>query len=970
MGNSAQITAGGDFTLQALTTNNKGIQAVTTTGNSGVVGIAAAIASTHDSTTAQMNGTATVGGTALVQAQEVKNGVMSGLLLGIIPNMLAGVAANSGVGNYDTGMLISNLQGGLPNFFSQLASYLAGPFQYATEGFLGTQSPTFSQSAAGQVAPSVAVDVEVNLANASLGEGATLRAHGNLTVDAQTNDRPNVIASSGISTPQTGTGIAPGSTTSFDGSFAVAYGDYTNTATATIGAGANVDSGGQLSVTSETFNDYEDTYNVNLVTPFEPMVTKTDASEANDVTLTNGEIVEVDPNHTGNGSAGHWYEYLGGTQTNVDLTTEDFGTPLWDDLGQPWEYEAKEFIGNLTTYLDNSFGLDNNFADTWSQATSNNNTKYAIAGSWTTDNLNQTSSATISQGAQINQDKDRLYRTRAQNVFVLATNTDSSLNLGGSVQVGGLSGSSKTFSPGVNNFGAGVQASQGAIGAAFVWINYQDNTTATIDTGVNLSADSLDVDAENAVLNASILISGATSGNFGGIGVASIIEVNDTTLAQIAAGSSLLIGDGPVVETTPAAPSIVPGVQPLANTSLTSLAFNANELPGATGTDTLGNSTDTIDASTIVQAHDALYLLNGAGGIMSANNVGVGASVDYDDITRDTEAFIGDPNGSKGNASAGTLTSAGNVIDDARNSGSILTLAVAAATVSGNSSSTSSPTGSPAPQQGGQYGVGVSGDVSFNQVTDTTLAYVDDTALAASAVSVNATNQTLVIALSGSVAWVTNSQGTSVGIAGSYTENDLGGTTTAFVDNASVTLTGNFTVDATTSAEIYSISASGSFAHDNQGIAVAGQVSINSIGISTLAEVLDQSSVSAGNVAVTATSSEQVFAIAGALAYGGRAGFGTSVSVNTIPGTGSNSVWALIQDSDVTATGAGTLALTALSQETVDSITAAIGASKKGMAVALAVSINTISPDTEAVIRRRATHPPLPPRMASSPAAA
>ena len=72
---TAQIRAGGDFTLQANTVNNKALQAVTTTGDDGNVGIGIAIAYTNDTTTAQLDGPATVGGDALVQANEVKNGV-------------------------------------------------------------------------------------------------------------------------------------------------------------------------------------------------------------------------------------------------------------------------------------------------------------------------------------------------------------------------------------------------------------------------------------------------------------------------------------------------------------------------------------------------------------------------------------------------------------------------------------------------------------------------------------------------------------------------------------------------------------------------------------------------------------------------------------------------------------------------------------------------------------------------------
>ena len=107
---TAQIRSGGDLTVQANTVNNKALQAVTTTGDDGNVGLGMAIAYTNDSTTAQIDGPATVGGDALVQANEVKNG-FSGTKLFFLPTLFTGVAVNTGVGNDDSGDLLNNMQG-------------------------------------------------------------------------------------------------------------------------------------------------------------------------------------------------------------------------------------------------------------------------------------------------------------------------------------------------------------------------------------------------------------------------------------------------------------------------------------------------------------------------------------------------------------------------------------------------------------------------------------------------------------------------------------------------------------------------------------------------------------------------------------------------------------------------------------------------------------------------------------------
>ena len=256
---------------------------------------------------------------------------------------------------------------------------------------------------------------------------------------------------------------------------------------------------------------------------------------------------------------------------------------------------------------------------------------------------------------------------------MLATGTNSSMNAGGSVQTPGLSGSSKELQIGVNAPDYGVQASDAAIGAAFVIVDYSDNVTATISPGVNLYADSLDVDAETAVFNFSALISGGSSKKFGFIGVLSLVNVSDTTQAQVAAGSTLDVGNGNVVETFPKPPA--------GTTAFTTAAIQSNALPGTPGTDASGDPTNTVAASTIVQAHDWLDLFNFAGGIMSAGNAGVGASVGVGTVTRDTEAYVGDAGGAQGNGSTASLTSGGTVIVDAKNNGLLVAGALAAAKV-------------------------------------------------------------------------------------------------------------------------------------------------------------------------------------------------------------------------------------------------------------------------------------------------
>ena len=934
---AAQLTAGGNLTVQANTQNYKALQVVTTTGEDGNIGVGFAISYTDDTTTAQLNGQATVQGNALVQATEAKYGVGTSQFI-IIPTLLTGVAVNAGVGTNDTGNLINNAQGVL------MTKYISPILTNIKKAIGLYHAPSAAQVPSIQAAAAVALDFETNTATASVGSSAVVDVVGDLTVDANTNDRPNVLASSGVNQPSPATSSSA-SPTEFAASVAVAIGQYTNNATAFIDSGASVNSGGKLSVTTETLNDFELSYGVNIAQAIEQHPNDTTTQQgAFDVTLNPNDIVEDEDNNS-SGSSGDWYQYVGaGTEPDVDLVTTNFANPLmWTDLGAGWSYKIVHVIQTFTTYLDNSFGVDNNLADTWSQATgqpADNQQPANIAASgcitWLT--VDQNSNASINSSAQINQSTDPTYRTGNQSVFVLATDSNSSLNLGGTVQVPGLTGDNSKLKDENNKltFGAnglpqpGTQSGQDSIGVAAVVVQYTDDVTATIASGVNLYADSLDVDAETAVGNFSAVVSGvSSSGSSAWNGVVTVVLVNDRTLAQIAAGSNIVVGNQNVVETFPN----------LANEPTFTPSALADALPGAMGTDASGDPTDTVSASTIVQAHDNLDLINFAGGITTGGNLGFGATVAYDEVQRDTEAYIGDPSTSAGNGSVATLTSGGNVIVDAKNNGNVDPISLAAADP-GNSTSGGGSSG----------GVGISGDVSINQVdSDTTLAYVHNAKVIAPALIVNAANPTEIIAVTGSAAVLTGPNSSSAGIAGSYAQNDLNNVTTnAFVNNATLTLTADLDLDATAQSQIYSVAISGTLVLGNQGLSIAGQISINTInGGSTDADVSNTSLATPFDLVATANNNDYVFALSGALALGGNTGVGAALATNSISNTADADVDSSTIGSELNPVGG--VILTAGDSGEIQSITVG-GTYANSFAAGGAVSLNSINNNTDAFI--------------------
>ena len=496
-----------------------------------------------------------------------------------------------------------------------------------------------------------------------------------------------------------------------------------------------------------------------------------------------------------------------------------------------------------------------------------------------------------------------------------------------------------TYSPNITIPGNGVQGGNAAFGQAVVVIQYTDNTTATINSGVQMYAASLNVHAQTAVFNVSGLLSGASSGNFGYNGVVSVVVVNNTTLAQVANGAQITVGSAGAVETVPQTYPWLGATLP----TVTGWGVQQTQLPGTITTNPDNSLTDTLNASTIVQAHDYTGLWNIAGGWLAGQNTGAGASVDVTVVNRNTQAVIGDLASTSGQfAGAPTIISEGPVAVDAKNYGYVVSVAIGGA-IQGIPSS-SQPQN--APNGGGSYGFGISGAVAVNTINDTTLAYIHDTYVstnsATAGVSVTASNTTNIVSVTGAASLLlpSGSSGGSAGVAGSWSQNSLGGSTQAYVDSTVVSLgLGTLTISATSTESVISVSASGSVTISQQGLNIAGQVSINNDSASTAADIVDNSSVQDGGTTVTATDGDSILALAGAVAFGGGPGFGASVSLNNITNNGSLAS-AYINNSSVNATGPVQVA--ANGAEGIMAITAALAGSLSSMAGAVSVSINTI----------------------------
>ncbi|MCK9258828.1 MAG: leukotoxin LktA family filamentous adhesin [Azoarcus sp.] len=383
---------------------------------------------------------------------------------------------------------------------------------------------------------------------------------------------------------------------------------------------------------------------------------------------------------------------------------------------------------------------------------------------------------------------------------------------------------------------------------------------------------------------------------------------------------------------------------------------------GAVSINTLTNSsTAAIDDDATVDAGDDITVdakgdlenISVAGGVVATKGqVGIGFSVSVNTIVSDVAAYIGnfDPLGLDLVAALGNISTTGKVNLVAVSEVSQGAYSVAGALATESNAQTEMPADASDTQDGsgsgtssqsgkGKFGVAVSADVSINDVKADTLAYVSDgaTISAATALDLDATNTLALSALSGAVTISTQQSGNA--LSGSYAQNSLAGTTAAYADVATLTLTGPLTADARTTGTIETLSASVAGTKGKAG--VAGSVSINAIDNSTKTYLSNVLLTGVSTVGLTALDDSTIRAIAGAIAFGGKAGIGLSFSWNQLD----NDTHSWIASSDIDATGLVSVAAT--TDNSIDTISAAIGASKGPMAGAGAVTINTIDNTTK-----------------------
>lgn len=605
---------------------------------------------------------------------------------------------------------------------------------------------------------------------------------------------------------------------------------------------------------------------------------------------------------------------------------------------RPWQSNLEGFGENLADDLKTIFDPNDGFelsylTDSWTQ-TGGAGEKVSGAAALNIMEYNHTAKATVKKDTKVEIDNGDL--------AVSAKNDIHTVNFSGDIKapIGDQLGSLDFWEDiGGSPFSGGGKA---ALGGAALTVHQKNTAEATVEDGVTVTkAKDVSVTAENKGSNLSIAGAGGK-------------------------GQTVAI-DGTV---------------------------NVNRFENTTKA-TVGKATINADGDVSVNAEDNSKTINIGGAIAVSGQAGIGVTVAYNHIDRQTEASL-----------QGTVTSKEDVSVTAKNTGAIYAMSAAGGVTmdsteangagstglkaqEGEESQSTSSIGELAKkllnagksdkdkeeiQKGdsaldkiasqdasmgenvgkAKGGFAAAANVSVNRITDTAKASVAKQdggtapSVTADVLAIRSGNDSQITTGAGAIALGLSQN--SQAIAGSFMYNAITDKNEAYAEDATLSLTGSekddtsLTVEADNAAKITNIAASGSGAA--KGSAVAGQISLNWVDNETDAHVKG-GSLKAGKAAtISAKDRGTINSYTGAVAISpgnNGAAVGASIAANLIEGETTSSLENTIVNSG------GALSVTADETSQIQSIVAAGAASGK-LAAAFAASGNWIHTKTDAHI--------------------
>ncbi len=665
----------------------------------------------------------------------------------------------------------------------------------------------------------------------------------------------------------------------------------------------------------------------------------------------------------------------------------------------PFTKEDFESPAKLGTVLDQKLGLQSLLFNSWARSVATGG-DLGISGSVDYMSFTNTAEAVIGKNALINQDSD--YRAADQGVSVNAETQMNLIDMSGvfdlNLQVSTLTNMKAWNHPFADWVDMGATGKAGAGGAALLM--FLDNTTtARIEDGAALftgAQGSLSVGARTDVTSIALAQSGSNAKTFGVAGTFSYIDHKDETLAFIDSGTGVSGGQVNISATDDTllfnvAGGVIKGenMGVGASVSINSIERDTEALIGHAAFDPstclIGGDIIDLGYEHGYETGDVVVYVSGGGA--SIGGLENGKTYEVVVINESTIRLVDVGTGAvielvqvpdMGASHMlvredGYLSSESDVSLTATNTGSISSYSLAAAVTTSKADDETKEETSPVPDkiahddpldgvslprlfseegEGGddqtetkpKAAISIAGDVSVNLITDKTHAGITGANIVqAEDVDLSALSDNTISSIAGAAAMAA-SDGTSVGLAGSVTYNELDTGTNASIADSFLDLSGDLGILAETEGTVRTISASGSLERKDKGYALAGSVSINQIDGDTYASIARSDIDSAATVDISAKDDTAIRSIAGSASYGGKAGIGASVAVNmTVNDTG-----AAVQDSDITA--GDDVMVSAEERSEIKTVAASLGAAKDGMAIAGSAAVSDLTNTTKAYI--------------------
>lgn len=608
---------------------------------------------------------------------------------------------------------------------------------------------------------------------------------------------------------------------------------------------------------------------------------------------------------------------------------------------RPWQSNLEGFGENLADDLKTIFDPNDGFelsylTDSWTQ-TGGAGEKVSGAAALNIMEYNHTAKATVKKDTKVEIDNGDLE--------VKAKNDIHTVNFSGDIKapIGDQPGSLDFWEDiGESPFSGGGKA---ALGGAALTVHQKNTAEATVEDGVTVTkAKDVSVTAENKGSNLSIAGAGGKGQTVAIDGTVNVNRFENTTKATV--GKATINADGDVsVNAEDNSKTInIGGAIAVSGQAGIGATVAYNHIDRQTEASLQGTVTSTKDVSVTAKNTGAIYAMSAAGGVTmdSTEKNGAGSTG-----LKAQEGADGQSTSSIGEL-AEKLLNAGKSDKDKKE---IQKGDSALDKIASQDASMGENVGK------AKGGFAAAANVSVNRITDTAKASVAKQdggtapSVTADALAIRSGNDSQITTGSGAIALGLSQN--SQAIAGSFMYNAITDKNEAYAEDATLKLTGSekddtsLTVEADNAAKITNIAASGSGAA--KGSAVAGQISLNWVDNTTDAHVKGGSLKAGKATTISAKDQGTIDSYTGAVAVSGGgngAAVGASIAANLIEGKTTSSL------EDTTVNSGGALSVTADETSQIQSIVAAGAASGK-FAGAFSASGNYIHTDTDAHISNK-----------------